>query len=337
MIFLKKNKISLIKLGLNVFLRKPYPFSVILRLNDSCNLRCTYCSSPEKDREFEFSKLISYLEQVHAQGCRYAVLTGGEPTMYPKIKELMAWLREHNFYICMNTNGFDIQKLEYQEIIKGLDEVAISLDGPKFYHDQLRGKGSHLKALKSIVFAKKNDLKVSISPVLHKFNLKSELIDYFVALRNKHGLHIDYGIVDHRGDVTSEKSAKSIAIEKKKRSEFFSYLRKSKRQHNIYEISDYIIDYMENPTSLNCESSNYIRFVDLTGDIYPCMHVAGEDWSKVGQLSNFSSNYDDNCVQCNYCSCNPILLVNNFLKNKYSPMPILRMVFARILGVMPKV
>ncbi|MCP4913255.1 MAG: radical SAM protein [Oligoflexia bacterium] len=325
---------SLLKLGFNIILKRPYPFSVVLRLNDSCNLHCSYCSSPEKDREFEYQNLINYLEEVYQNGCRYVVLTGGEPSMYHRINDLVSWLKERGFYICMNTNGFSINNQDYKDLIQKLDEVAISLDGPKFYHDQLRGKGSHFKALKAIAFAKRLKLRISISPVLHKFNLKSELIDYFVKLRNNHGLHIDYGIVDHRGDVTSEKSSKKIAIDNVKRKDFFEYLRKIKKEHNLSEISDYLIDYMESPKAVNCMSSNYIRFVDITGDIYPCMHVAGESWAKVGELNSFSREYDMNCVQCDYCSCNPILLVNNFLKNKYSVIPVFQMVYARILGVM---
>ncbi len=336
MTFLKKNKYSLAKFLVSVFRKRPYCFSVVLRLNDDCNLRCSYCSSPENDREFDFKKLIEYLEKCHSEGCRYAVLTGGEPSMYGHIDGLLDWLEEHDFYVCMNTNGYSISDKKYRERISRVDEVAISLDGPKIHHDQLRGKGSHFKALKAIAFSKRIGLKVSISPVLHRFNLSPELIDYFVSLRNNHGLHIDYGIVDHRGDVTSSETSRSIAIDKKKRQEFFGYLRKAKSKHGLYEISNFTIDYMENPTPQKCESSNFVRFVDLTGDISPCMHVAGESWSKVGSVDQFSKNYEENCIDCSYCSCNPVLVLNNFLKNKYSLLPILRMFFARVLGVIPR-
>tara|TARA_R110002072_G_scaffold534_7_gene4146 strand:+ start:50709 stop:51746 length:1038 start_codon:yes stop_codon:yes gene_type:complete len=335
--FVYKNKYSILKLGLSVLLKRPYSFANVIRLNDDCNLRCSYCSSPEKDREVEFNSLITYLDAQYKLGCRYVVLSGGEPTMYSNIDRLLDWLNEKEFYICINTNGYEINSKRYRELILKVDEVAISLDGPKVYHDQLRGKGSHLKALKAIVFARNNFLKVSISPVLHKFNMRDDLLVYFYRLRQNHGLHIDYGIVDPRGDVTKTTSSKQIAPSEKQRTEFFKKLRQFKKDYGLYEISSELIDYMEFPKPVVCEASNFIRFLDLTGSIHPCMHVAGEDWSKVGSIEHgVADNYEGNCIECDYCSCNPIYLVNDFLKNKFSLIPLLKMALTRASGFRPR-
>jgi organic radical activating enzyme len=68
-----------------------------------CNLTCSWCDT-------EFNNYQSYDRQfinetIYQEPSRFAVITGGEPLMNPQIKEVVALLKEHGFFIACETNG----------------------------------------------------------------------------------------------------------------------------------------------------------------------------------------------------------------------------------------
>ncbi len=78
--------------------------SVFVRVS-GCNLRCTWCDtpyaswSPEGD-ELSLEQIIDAVKQY---GCRYVVLTGGEPMIMPAIGALCALLRRADHHITIET------------------------------------------------------------------------------------------------------------------------------------------------------------------------------------------------------------------------------------------
>jgi|GEM_PF-40953 len=72
-----------------------------------CNLRCVWCDTPYASWKPEYEKrtIESLVIEACASGARHAVLTGGEPMIFPHVATLAAALRERGLHITIETAG----------------------------------------------------------------------------------------------------------------------------------------------------------------------------------------------------------------------------------------
>lgn len=97
-----------------------------------CNLRCPYCHNPDLVLTKDNGKYISEKEFFEFLLSRKGKLdgvciTGGEPTLYPNLTNLIRRIREMGFLVKLDSNGTvpEILKLLLRE--KLLDYVAIDI------------------------------------------------------------------------------------------------------------------------------------------------------------------------------------------------------------------
>ncbi len=82
-----------------------------------CNLACDFC-----DTDFSPKEKLSVdaiLERLAEFPCRFLVLTGGEPTAQPRLRDLVQRLQGLGYYVAMETNGSSEDNL-------GVDWVTVS-------------------------------------------------------------------------------------------------------------------------------------------------------------------------------------------------------------------
>lgn len=72
-----------------------------------CNLRCGWCDTPYASwsPEGETRTVADIVDEARASGVRHAVLTGGEPMLFPAMTTLSRALREAGFHITIETAG----------------------------------------------------------------------------------------------------------------------------------------------------------------------------------------------------------------------------------------
>ena len=161
-----------------------------VEFTELCNHKCIYCyenAGPRSNYKImskeKMEELINYLGE-----CKLKQLTcsGGEPLMYPYIKEAIKLARDNGMIVHMITNGYFLTKKCARELYEaGLTQVQINIDSINpAKHDKIRGKkGSFERAVKALKNAKEVGITCVTQTVLMKYNEK-EIIDIFKFARN---------------------------------------------------------------------------------------------------------------------------------------------------------
>ena len=104
-----------------------------------CNIRCKYCHNPEllpleAETSYSEEEILYYLEK--RKNCLEGlVITGGEPTLQPDLKEFIIKVKALGYKIKLDTNGTNPQMV--RELINEhlVDFVAMDIKAPfEKYH-----------------------------------------------------------------------------------------------------------------------------------------------------------------------------------------------------------
>lgn len=133
---------------------QPYkPLYVKLKLVWTCNLRCAMCNHWRDDRDhpLELRQFKPIIDDLAALGCRKIHVSGGEPTLYPELPDLVRYITGHGIRVNMTTNGTLLTRDRARALAEaGLTAANISIDSPDpRLHDKIRGvKGSWKRTVK---------------------------------------------------------------------------------------------------------------------------------------------------------------------------------------------
>lgn len=150
-----------------------------ISLTNSCNLNCFYCS-PDKNSSnrklvSDYDQLLKSIRFLHTAGVRKIRFTGGEPTLYKKLPELIRAVKEidNSIYTCLTSNGLLLGKQAKLLSQSGLDSVNISIDTlipSKFFEITGRNK------LNTVIDGIKESIKYIPNVKLNTVLLKSQNI-----------------------------------------------------------------------------------------------------------------------------------------------------------------
>jgi cyclic pyranopterin phosphate synthase len=158
-----------------------------ISITDRCNMRCVYCMPHNNTEWFEEDNVLSYDEILRLTtvfaglGIKKIRVTGGEPTVRPKIEHLIGSLSKVNGIesISMTTNGLLLYDKVRQLKENGLGSVNISLD--TFRADRFKsmcGIDGLKKVLASIRAADDAGLKIKINTVVVRGWNDDEVADF---------------------------------------------------------------------------------------------------------------------------------------------------------------
>ena len=178
-------------------------------LNRTCNQNCIFCASDETNGQHssfdDVGSIISFIEDITSQ-CDSIVISGGEPTLHPRLSDIISRAAKYFRNIQMMTNGLSFANKEYMQTIiaQGLTDVCIPIISPDpkinnklvgradGYQVQERGIRNLLAADKSIrpnIQIKtivQNSVLESFDKFHDYFTSLPSLPDYFII----NGLHI---------------------------------------------------------------------------------------------------------------------------------------------------
>src|ERR1043166_5709658 len=157
---------------------KRYPLVLMLEPLYTCNLACLGCSTERhtgklKDR-LPVEKCLQAVDESGAPGVS---ICGGEPTVYPELKELVEGIidRKRHIYLC--TNALLLDKKLYGKVAphKRLT-INVHLDGMQKTHDLVCDRaGVFDKAIEMIKESKRLGYHVTTNTTVFKETQMSEI------------------------------------------------------------------------------------------------------------------------------------------------------------------
>ena len=156
------------------------PRSAVWELTLRCNLRCRHCGSSagaSRGDEFTTEECLGIADQLAQMGCELVTLSGGEPTMHPGWEAIAERLIQQGVTTNMVTNGITRDQAHAREMAQrilkvGMPNVGVSVDGLEDIHDEIRGKGTFARTMRTIRTYIDAGLPVAMMTTVSQRNLK---------------------------------------------------------------------------------------------------------------------------------------------------------------------
>jgi len=112
-------------------LNKWQPINLQIAPTEKCNLNCSFCSVKERGHEeLSIESILQAIVEFKQLGLLSVEITGGgDPTLYPKINELILFCKALNLKVGLITNGILLKDKIEQFVLDKLDWLRISLNG----------------------------------------------------------------------------------------------------------------------------------------------------------------------------------------------------------------
>jgi len=304
----------LIKLNL---LGKRSPLIVVFRITNKCDLKCSYCNLwNQKVKEIDKETVFSIIDQICKENM-FICLSGGEPLLREDIDDILGYLvNKKKVFVNLNSNGSFVP--EKIDLLKKIDNIAITLDGPKRIHDKLRGNGSYKKAIKAIEIVNEKNVPKTINMVLTRFNIDN--IDYVLNIAREYDAKVFFcPVYDyfHYGD------AKNLKPDDKRLRETMRYLLKQKAEGRNIGHSTPVLEHMLNWPDINpikCFAGRGMFLITAEGNIHPCcVHKNSKDVSLINQRVH-DAIYNVDIPKCNKCLDLNFMETNFILSLNYTAM-----------------
>lgn len=163
-------------------------FPLRVSITDYCNLKCFFCSNEGMDSKFrntakiDSGKFIYLLKVLKENGLENLSLTGGDPTCYPEIGNLLTEINRLKFSrTFFHTNGISLNESLIKGPLKEFSKVAISIHSVDFLEWKAMTGGEEVqfnKLMNNLKLISKegygNKIEIKIVPIKdHNYSVES--------------------------------------------------------------------------------------------------------------------------------------------------------------------
>ncbi|MDQ7781591.1 MAG: radical SAM protein [Desulfomonilaceae bacterium] len=115
---------------------KSYPVNLDIVLTKACNLRCTFCvsyGSLSGEHWMSFDLYERIAETLFPKACAVFICSGGEPFLYPRLRDALKLARRYKTRTTMTSNGMLMNRKAADWLVgdQSLHELCISFDGSR--------------------------------------------------------------------------------------------------------------------------------------------------------------------------------------------------------------
>ena len=292
---------------------------IVLWPTDRCNLKCRYCyaysEGRQSDMSFETAKRVLDYFTGEPMKIQFA---GGEPLLnIDLIKQIYSYVKTtgNDTIFQLQTNGTLIDSKNAQMIAQMRMRTGVSLDGPVYINEQLRGETHRvLEGIRNLAYA---GVKVNLNATVTSMNVDQlpELLELALYSGNISGIGLDLIRFSGRAGLSSN------TLQKPSEEQLIKAL------YALYEKSNYLYEStgikigirsieeakqrlkFDSSSGYYCYASCGKSYVILPdGAVYPCGTLAGRQEyfmgnvndGKIRPLSLPSLPQSEKCRACKY-------------------------------------
>ena len=308
-----------------------YPFVLMLEPLYTCNLACIGCSTERHTGKLgDRLPVETCLRAVDDCGAPTVSLCGGEPTLYPEIKELVDGIiaRKRHIYLC--TNGLVLDKKIFDRVLPHPRlTINVHLDGMRETHDKVCARtGVFDTAIQMLREAKRLGYHVTTNTTVFKETSVEEIEELckLVTSLGVDGLLISPGY--HYESVKENIFPTRLEIQSK-----FQRVVELSKQYRLQSTPMYL-EFAAGQREYDCSTWSTVTFTPK-GWKKPC-YLIGEsyvaDWHEFWNTTDWDyweSRKDDRCQNCAMHSGFEASAVRGLRK---SPKDLVRMAAWNFLG-----
>ena len=160
---------------LNIFSLKK---GAIIKIIYWCNHKCSFCHEKDNIASLDYRALkIEDLDEISAwvteNGFDYVILSGGEPTLHPKLVDFICYFQERNIYVVVVNNGTHLHKHDFSKIDKNKITFYVSYHGQREYYNKITSSLDFETVTQNIRELANNFPEVILRCVVNKKNLST--------------------------------------------------------------------------------------------------------------------------------------------------------------------
>jgi MoaA/NifB/PqqE/SkfB family radical SAM enzyme/ubiquinone/menaquinone biosynthesis C-methylase UbiE len=155
--------------GRSTILRTDELKEIWFHITNLCNQHCSRClfeCSPQREEMLSKDRVFDLANQAYQIGCRFFLITGGEPTVHPDFVEIVnTLLAMPDCHVTVLTNAVligsfidDIDRWPRERF-----HLQVSLDGNQTMHNHIRGAGSFDQLMENLSLLKAREIPFGVS------------------------------------------------------------------------------------------------------------------------------------------------------------------------------
>ena len=135
--------------------RPSITLEIIIEITGRCRQVCPYCTGP-RIPDVPFKDIKTVLDEAAELKVKAIRITGGEPTLHPDFRQILAYAKSKKFSLILNTSADTISPEAMKTIIATVDVAHVSLQGydEKTNASYTRSKAAFLDKIKNIFLLK---------------------------------------------------------------------------------------------------------------------------------------------------------------------------------------
>ncbi|MFH1327578.1 MAG: radical SAM protein [Candidatus Bathyarchaeota archaeon] len=283
--------------------------TAIFALTTQCNCKCIMCNmhkqKPEHISLDDSQRILDFLSENRFLTVYF---TGGEPTLHPKLTDIVRYADKVGLVTSITTNGTCSKETILRLKNAGLYNLSVSLDHwDAELCEKIRGyRGIKTKEEEIITYAKDIGLRVYALAFLNPFLIRDG-VENLVKHVNLN-LGVPFGFCyptqceTNSFQLGSTLSEDELCQHLAKSIEKIFHLKK-KRGFKIVNPSAYLEDilrsYAKRKPNFYCKGGKDVVYIDWRGDVYPCFLK-----TKIFNLLNGDKPNFLEKVACNECLIN---------------------------------
>ena len=282
-----------------------------------CNYKCNYCSFSQFKSSIKFLnlyKLYNFIIQLYNLKKQdiYIELIGGEPTLDLNIIKFSNLLFKYYPHIRLGIYTNFSQNIQlYQKLVKNNVNLTIT------WHSQHNNIFNQNFIRKLDMLPKECFLKNVEIHVMFEYNNINESIKIFKILRNKY-VSTELRLLDHDFKTKKIYFLNNTYYSNQQINQYYNSIKKFKNYNKylikciynnkteiIYSINDIYLDKKFYTFRFwKCNAGKDYLYINLNGDIYPCMKYYEQKINLIGNIKDISTIKFKNVIcPFNRCPC----------------------------------